>query len=99
MLAVIRNEVEDERYQRVVGLSHQHTYWGYGKIYELLRGKELAISRERVRLVRRREGLQAVRNRRKRKLLGTTRQWVIRAQFPNPLRRYDVVFDPTEDAR
>lgn len=56
MLAVIRSEVEDERYQRVVSLSHQHTYWGYRKIYELLWGEELAISRERVRLIRRREG-------------------------------------------
>ena len=39
------------------------------------------------------------RKRRKRKLLGTTTQWITRAQFPNPVWRYDVVFDRTEDAR
>jgi putative transposase len=93
------NEFEDERYQRVVNLSQQYPYWGYRKIYDLLRGEELAISRERVRLIRRREGLQVVRKRRKRKLLGTTTQWVNRAQFPNHVWSYDFVFDRTEDAR
>jgi len=96
---VVSNEFEDERYQRVVSLSQQYPYWGYRKIYDLLRGEELAISRERVRLIRRREGLQVVRKRRKRKLLGTTTQWVNRAQFPNHVWSYDFVFDRTEDAR
>ena len=64
-------ELVDERYRRVVKLSQQYPYWGYRKIYDLLRG-EVAISRERVRLIRRREGLQVVRKRRKRRLLGTT---------------------------
>ena len=94
-----RNEFEDERYQRVVSLSHQYPYWGYRKIYELLRGEELAISREGVRLIRRREGVQVVRKRRKRKLLGTTTQGVNRAQFPNPVWSYDFVFGRTEGAR
>ena len=92
-------ELVDERYRRVVSLSQQYPYWGYRKIYDLLRGEKLAISRERVRLIRRREGLQVVRKRRKRKVLGTTTQWVNRAQFPNHVWSYDFVFDRTEDAR
>ena len=88
----------DEAYRRVVSLSQQYPYWGYRKIYDLLRG-EVAISRERVRLIRRREGLQVVRKRRKRRLLGTTTQWVHRACFPNHVWSYDFVFDQTEDAR
>jgi transposase InsO family protein len=91
-------ELVDEGYQRVVKLSQQYPYWGYRKIYDLLRG-EVAISRERVRLIRRREGLQVVRKRRKRRLLGTTTQWVHRACFPNHVWSYDFVFDQTEDAR
>jgi len=91
-------ELVDERYRRVVKLSQQYPYWGYRKIYDLLRG-EVAISRERVRLIRRREGLQVVRKRRKRRLLGTTTQWVHRACFPNHVWSYDFVFDQTEDAR
>jgi len=91
-------ELVDERYRRVVKLSQQYPYWGYRKIYDLLRG-EVAIGRERVRLIRRREGLQVVRKRRKRRLLGTTTQWVHRACFPNHVWSYDFVFDQTEDAR
>jgi hypothetical protein len=91
-------ELVDEAYRRVVSLSQQYPYWGYRKIYDLLRG-EVAISRERVRLLRRREGLQVVRKRRKRRLLGTTTQWVNRACFPNHVWSYDFVFDQTEDAR
>jgi putative transposase len=42
------NAFEDERYPRVVSLLQQYPYWGYRKIYDLLRGEELTISRERV---------------------------------------------------
>ena len=56
-----------------------------------------SISRERVRLIRRREGLQVVRKRRKRKLLGMTTQWVNQAHYPNHVWSYDF-FDRTEDA-
>lgn len=92
-------ELMDERYRRVVSLSQRYPYWGYRKIYELLRGEEVPISRERVRLIRRREGLQVVRKRRKCKVLGTTTQWVHRACYPNHVWGYDFVFDQTEDGR
>jgi transposase InsO family protein len=57
------------------------------------------ISRERVRLIRRREGLQVVKKRRKRKLLGMTTQWVNRAEYPNHVWSYDFVYDQTDDGR
>ncbi len=69
-------DVVDDAYQRVVSLSDQYRYWGYRKIFDLMKGEGESISRERVRLIRRREGLQVVRKRRKRKLLGMTTQWV-----------------------
>lgn len=40
-----------------------------------------------------------MRKRRKRKVLGTTTQWVHRACYPNHVWGYDFVFDQTEDAR
>jgi putative transposase len=76
-------ELIDERYARVVNLSRQYPCWGYRKIYDLMKSEGVRISRERVRLIRRREGLQVVRKRRKRKVLGTTTQWVHRACYPN----------------
>jgi transposase InsO family protein len=94
-----RQETVDATYRQVIELSQRHPYWGYRKIYDLLKGAGVAISRERVRLIRRREGLQVVRKRRKRRLLGTTTQWVHRALYPNHVWSYDFVFDRTEDGR
>lgn len=89
----------DEAYQRVVSLSRQYPSWGYRKIYDLMKGEGCRISRERVRLIRRREGLQVVRKHRKRKVLGMTTQWVHRACYPNHVWGYDFVFDQTDDGR
>jgi len=92
-------ELIDESYREVVSLSQRYPYWGYRKIYELMKEQQMAISRERVRLIRRREGLQVVRKRRKRRILGQTTQWVHRACYPNHVWSYDFVFDQTEDRR
>jgi transposase InsO family protein len=94
-----RQELVDERYQRVIALSGQYPYWGYRKIFSLMKDEGWSISRERVRLIRRREGLQVLRKRRKKKILGTTTQWVNRARYPGHVWAYDFVFDQTEDAR
>lgn len=94
-----RETVTDTAYQRVVKLSGRYSYFGYRKIYDLVRPEPLAISRERVRLIRRREGLQVVTKRRKRRVLGMTTQWVHRAEHPNHVWSYDFVFDQTEDGR
>ena len=92
-------ELIDESYREVVRLSQHYAYWGYRKIYALMKEQQIAISRERVRLIRRREGLQVVRKRRKRRILGQTTQWVHRACYPNHVWSYDFVFDQTEDRR
>jgi len=92
-------EERDERYQRVIALSERYPYWGYRKIYDLMRAEKRSISRERVRLIRRKEGLQVLKKRRKRKLLGQSTQWVNKAEFPGHVWSYDFVFDQTQDAR
>ncbi len=92
-------ELFDEAYRQVVSLSQRYAYWGYRNIYDLMKEKQMAISRERVRLIRRREGLQVVRKRKKRRLLGQTTQWVHRACYANHVWSYDFVFDQTEDRR
>lgn len=91
--------VIDDKHHHVVVLSNRYPYWGYRKIYDLMRRQALAISRERVRLIRRREGLQVSQKRRKRRLLGQTTQWINRAQYPNHVWSYDFVFDQTDDSR
>jgi transposase InsO family protein len=92
-------ELIDDVYREVMKLSDNYLYWGYRKIYDLMKAAGWSVSRERVRLIRRREGLQVVRKRRKRRLLGTTTQWVHRAEYPNHVWAYDFVFDRTDDGR
>ena len=94
-----QQEVHSDRYQRVLELSGTYPYWGYRKIYDLLRSEGVAISRERVRIIRRKEGLQVMRKRRKRKVLGCSTHWVNRALAPNHVWSYDFVFDQTDDER
>jgi transposase InsO family protein len=93
-----QQELVDAAYREVIRLSERYPYFGYRKIYDLMRGS-WKISRERVRLIRRREGLQVVKKRRKKKCLGMTTQWVHRAEYPNHVWSYDFVFDQTEDGR
>jgi len=96
---VASKEPFDETYRKVLSLSGLYSYWGYRKIYDLMKAEEIAISRERVRLIRRREGLQVVTKRKKKKILGLTTQWVHRALYPNHVWSYDFVFDQTGDHR
>jgi len=58
-----------------------------------MKAKEIEISRERVRRIQRREGLQVVRKREKCKVLGTTTQWVNRACYPNHVWSYDFIYE------
>jgi transposase InsO family protein len=94
-----KQEEHGDRYQRVLELSGTYPYWGYRKIYDLLRSEGVPISRERVRIIRRKEGLQVMRKRRKRKVLGCSTHWVNRALAPNHVWSYDFVFDQTDDGR
>lgn len=59
----------------------------------------MAIGREQVRLIRRREGLQLPAKGHKRKVLGQSTELVPRALYPNHVWSYDFVFDATEDGR
>ena len=89
----------DATHQEVVRLSDRYDYWGYRKIYDLMQQAEIAVGRERVRLIRRREGLQVRQKQQKRKVLGRSTRWVHRATHPNHVWSYDFVMDQTIDGR
>jgi len=94
-----QQEQKDLRYQRVITLSKRYPYWGYRKMHDLMKSENHSISRERVRLIRRQEGLKVPKKHRKRRTLGNSTHWVNRAQFPCHVWSYDFVFDQTMDAR
>lgn len=92
-------QVVDAVTTEVVRLSDRYPYWGYRKIYDLIDRERFPVGRERVRLIRRREGLQVRQKRRKKRLLGQSTQWVHRATHPDHVWSYDFVHDQTIDGR
>ena len=93
-----RSQVDDV-HREVMRLSERYSYWGYRKIYDLIDRDRFPVGRERVRLIRRREGLQVVQKPKKKKVLGRSTQWVHRAEYPNHVWSYDFVSDRVIDGR
>ena len=69
----------DATHAEVVRLSDRYPYWGYRKVYDLMDRDTYPVGRERVRLIRRREGLQVIGKPRKRRVLGRSTQWLHRS--------------------
>jgi transposase InsO family protein len=85
--------------RRVHELTERYPRFGYRKIHTLLRGEGFAIGRDRLRLIRKREGLQVPRKQRKRRRRGKSTTDVDRALYPNHVWSYDFVADQTIDGR
>lgn len=76
-------------------LSYAYSRFGYRKIHTLLVNAGWAVSRETVRLTRKREGLQVQKKQPKKRLLGKSTTQLQKAQYPNHVWSYDFVFDQT----
>jgi len=85
--------------ERIYTLSHAYPRFGYRKVWKLLVNEDWRVSRERVRLIRRREGLQVRQKQRKRRRTGISTGVPCQAQHPNHVWSYDFVHDRTADGR
>lgn len=85
--------------QAIHACSQRYPRFGYRKIHIRLQGEGWTVGRERVRLIRRREGLHVVVKQRKRHRLGTSTADPTRARYPNQVWSYDFVHDQTMDGR
>jgi len=85
--------------RRVHALSERYPRFGYRKIFWLLKSDGHSIGRERLRVLRRREGLRVLRKAAKRRRCGTTTTTVQRAEYANHVWSYDFVADQTADGR
>jgi len=83
----------------IVRLSYQYERFGYRKIHTLLVTAGWRVSRETVRLIRKREGLQVRKKQQKKRLLGQSTTALLKAEYPNHVWSYDFVFDQTSDGR
>ncbi len=84
---------------RVHELSNAYPRFGYRKIFHRLRREGWRIGRERIRLLRRREGLRVPQRAVKRRRPGTSTVAIERAESPNHVWSYDFVADQTADGK
>lgn len=84
---------------RIHALSERYPRFGYRKIYTLLKSEHGRVSRETVRRIRQREGLQVVKRVRKKRPAGVSTTTPTRAAYPNHVWSYDFVHDETSDGR
>ena len=85
--------------RRVYELTAQYPRFGYRKIHALLRAEGFGVGRDRLRLIRKREGLQVPKKQRKRRRPGKSTATESRAHYPNHVWSYDFVADQTLDGR
>lgn len=76
-------------------LSARYPRFGYRKIYDKLKENKWKVGRERVRLIRKQEGLQVIKKQKKKRLLGKSTTGLSRAKYPNHVWSYDLVSDQT----
>jgi putative transposase len=80
-------------------LSAEYPRFGYRKIHARLRSSGWRVGRERIRLLRRREGLRVPQRAPKRRRRGTSTVDPHRALYPNHVWSYDFVADQTTDGK
>jgi len=85
--------------KQIYTLSHAYPRYGYRKIWKLLKDENWCVSRERVRQIRRREGLQVRLKSKKQRRRGKSTGVPCAAQYPNHVWSYDFVHDRTSDGR
>src|SRR5690606_21854361 len=85
--------------EAIVELSYKYPRYGYRKIHVLVNQAGHAVSRETVRLIRKREGLQVRKKQKKKRLLGLSTIGLRKAEYPNHVWSYDFVHDQSDDGR
>jgi putative transposase len=90
---------DQELREEIHRLSFQYPRFGYRKIYHKLKDSAWRVGRERVRLIRKQEGLQVIKKQKKKRLLGKSTTKLSKANYPNHVWSYDLVSDQTACGR
>jgi transposase InsO family protein len=90
---------EKELREKIHMLSLRFPRFGYRKIHDKLKEEGWQVGREKVRLIRKQEGLQVIRKKKKKRLLGKSTTQLSKAEYPNHVWSYDLVSDQTACGR
>ena len=85
---VPRAKREKELREQIHKLSEKYPRFGYRKIYHKLKELDWNVGRERVRLVRKHEGLQIISKPKKKRLLGKSTAQLNKQEYPNHVWSY-----------
>jgi transposase InsO family protein len=80
-------------------ISRKKPRYGYRRMHDRLRALGWKVNRKRIQRLMREEGLKVVVKAKKRRRLGISTSERKRAQYPNHVWSWDIVFDRTEDGR
>jgi putative transposase len=80
-------------------LAARYPRFGYRKIYVKLKEQGWAVGRERIRLLRKQEGLPVIRKQRRRHVRGMTTAALTSARAPNQVWSYDFLQDQTAEGK
>lgn len=94
-----KNNHEKEVRKEIHRLSVRFPRFGYRKIHDKLKEDGWHVGREKVRLIRKQEGLQVIRKKKKKRLLGKSTTQLSKAEYLNHVWSYDLVSDQTACGR
>lgn len=90
-----RQEVDGRLKKRIFELSRQKPRYGYRFITAILKREGFRVGSERVRIIRKMEGLKVLRKQRKKRHSGDTKNRLLKAEHTNHVWSYDFIFDQT----
>jgi len=90
-----QNNRDNELTKEICFLSEKYPRFGYRKIYNKLKEAGWKVGRERVRLIRKQEGLQVIKKQKKKRLLGKSTAQLSKAEYPNRFRCLTVIDEYT----
>ena len=90
---------DQELREEIHRLSFHYPRFGYRKIYHKLKDSAWRVGRERVRLIRKQEGLQVIKKQKKKRLLRKSTTELSKANYANHVWSYDLVSDQTACGR
>ena len=96
--SIQRDEPADDVVAKVIELSEAQPRWGYRKVYDRLKLDGVRVGRERVRVIRKREGLQVLKKQHKKRHPGRNNP-LLAAHYPGHVWSYDFVMDSTVDGK
>ena len=93
------DDFEKRLISRMHEISRKEPRYGYRRMFKWLKREGWRVNRKRIQRLMREEGLKVVVKAKKRRRLGISSSERRKAEYPNHVWSWDIIFDRTEDGR